>query len=306
MNTTAQPAASPPGQQDGQGEPHDPVSCRGFFIAACVLLLLLSIVYLVSHRKPRETAEPLSVQLLQLAADARQAVGGEEPATALEAVIAACRRELEPTLEINGMASVADRMVESLNSAHEQLTADEEVQVPIVDDGGAGAGQGQGGGATRTEEEKLEAAKAELAALDGLIVEVATDEAESGPLSSSRRYFWGERPWVYLEIFFWALAGVLVHLIVTAAVYMRRHSFFASGIWQHLALMIATPFLTFAFVTLLSLVTLTISVAGEPAVIDLSDPRVLVVVSFLVASRPWGLWDWLKATAKSFFRTADE
>ncbi len=301
-NSTPEPEkADPPAAAP---EKHDPVAGKQFFTVLCGLLLLLVAVYVYLHKTAHSAEEPLSVQLLEVATKAREATGDEDPAAAIGKVLASTRRRLEPMLEVNGMASVADRLVASLTEA-QKLVAAEDGPAPEeeIDNGDK---KGDDEEEMTAAQKRAEAARVELAKINGLIVEVAENEVGVDPLSASPSYFWRTRPWLYLEIFLWALAGILVHLIVTSGVYMRKGKFFKPGIWQHIALLIAAPFLTFVFVTLLSLVTLNISISDQPAEVDFSDPRLLVAVSFLVASRPWALWDFLKATAKTFFKSVDD
>ena len=122
------------------------------------------------------------------------------------------------------------------------------------------------------------------------------------PIVTSGGYFWADSPNRYLEILFWATFGILVHLLVRTSVYLKDEKFWATGIYQHVALLFSVPLLTFVFVTLLSLVRLEVAFWGEQGTqLDLRDARILIAISFLVASRPWGLWDYLKSAAGRLF-----
>ncbi|HSN74034.1 MAG TPA: carboxypeptidase regulatory-like domain-containing protein [Anaerolineae bacterium] len=113
----------------------------------------------------------------------------------------------------------------------------------------------------------------------------------------SAGFWWTRQPWLFLEVLLWGLAGVLVNLIFTTGNYLRWHRFYVEGIFLHTAQLLAVPLLALVFVFLLSQVTLTIEIAGMSDVrLDLSDPRILAAVSFLISAQPWALWDFARQT----------
>ena len=110
--------------------------------------------------------------------------------------------------------------------------------------------------------------------------------------------FWDQEPWSYLEVVFWAITGTLVHLIIRIGSYLRWGHFYREGIVMHIAQMITIPLLALVLVWLLSTVELTVTFVGDNNLqLDLSDPRLLAAVSFLIGSRPWDVWDVLQETA---------
>lgn len=112
-------------------------------------------------------------------------------------------------------------------------------------------------------------------------------------------FLWSEEPLRFLEVFFWGLAGVLVDKLMSIGYYLRRGTFYRSGILMHISHIISVPLLTLVVVFLLSLVTLSLKLAGSSEVkLDLSDPRILVAVSFILGSRPWGLRDFVQRSSE--------
>jgi hypothetical protein len=125
-------------------------------------------------------------------------------------------------------------------------------------------------------------------------------QAVAGLLNAARvrGYFWNQVPLRYLEVIFWALAGVLVNLILTSGSYLRWRRFYREGIILHVAQIVAVPVLALIFVFLLSLVKINLMLVGTAqATLDLSDPRVLVAISFIIGSRPWNLWNFIQERA---------
>ena len=58
---------------------------------------------------------------------------------------------------------------------------------------------------------------------------------------------------------------------------------------MHISHLVSFPLMVLIVVFILSLVTLSITLAGDEVSLDLADPRVLVAVSFILGSRPWVL-----------------
>jgi hypothetical protein len=105
-------------------------------------------------------------------------------------------------------------------------------------------------------------------------------------------------PFRYLEVFFWGLAGILVALILSSGNYLRWRHFYREGIWQHIAQIVTIPLLALVVVLLLSQVTVAITLANSTGLqINLSDPRLLAAVAFLIGVQPWDTWRFVRETA---------
>jgi hypothetical protein len=116
--------------------------------------------------------------------------------------------------------------------------------------------------------------------------------------STQPGFFWRAEPWRFLEVLLWGLAGILTSLIITTGGYFRRNRFYREGLYQHLAQIVTIPLLALVAVLILSLATLRITLAGGNEVqLDLSDPTILAAVSFLIGSRPWEIWGFVRETA---------
>jgi hypothetical protein len=130
-----------------------------------------------------------------------------------------------------------------------------------------------------------------LATLQRLVE--APSDAEVGP--------WSQDPWRFLEILSWGLAGILVHKILRIGWYLRSQKFYREGFVMHVAHLVCTPLLVLVAVLLLSLVTLNITLAGgNELTVDLSEPSIMVAVSFLLGTVPWPLWNFIEDTAERF------
>jgi hypothetical protein len=117
----------------------------------------------------------------------------------------------------------------------------------------------------------------------------------------ARFSFWSDDPLRFVEILFWALAGILVSKIFTVSWYLRSHRFYREGMLMHIAHLAATPILVLVTILLLSLVTLEFTLANGNAIsIDLSDPRIMVAFAFIIGTSPWPLWNFILNTAKRF------
>lgn len=129
-----------------------------------------------------------------------------------------------------------------------------------------------------------------------IVLHLVFPQINKGTQSS---FLWGDEPFRFLEVLFWGLAGVLVDKLMSIGYYLRRSTFYRSGILMHISHIISVPLLTLVVVFLLSLVTLSMTLTGNNEVqLDLSDPRILVAVSFILGSRPWGLRDFIQRTAE--------
>ncbi len=90
-------------------------------------------------------------------------------------------------------------------------------------------------------------------------------------------------------------------MIVSCGYCIYEVRFYSDGIYWHVVNLLTVPLLVLVFVLLLSQVTLTISVASSYDMrLDLSNPLVLVAVSFLLGVLPWNLWRRLRQFADVF------
>ncbi len=110
---------------------------------------------------------------------------------------------------------------------------------------------------------------------------------------------WDQDPQRFFEVLMWGLAGVLVYKIITVGWYLRNQRFYREGLVMHIGHIVTTPLLVLVAVLLLSLATLSIKLAsGNQLTLDLSDPRIMAAVSFLLGTSPWPLWNFIEDTAK--------
>lgn len=129
-----------------------------------------------------------------------------------------------------------------------------------------------------------------------IVLHLVFPQINKGAQSS---FLWGDEPFRFLEVLFWGLAGVLVDKLMSIGYYLRRGTFYRSGILMHVSHLISVPLLSVVIVFLLSLVTLSLTLTSNNEItLDLSDPRVLVAVSFILGSRPWGMRDFIQRTAE--------
>lgn len=148
--------------------------------------------------------------------------------------------------------------------------------------------------------ETLEAS-AEADRRDELLARLSTLERLVETPSDPRVGPWGEDPLRFLEVLFWALAGILVNKIIVVGWYLRSQRFYREGLVMHIAHLVSTPVLVLVAVLLLSVVTLEITLAGGNQLsVDLSEPTMMVAVSFLLGTIPWPLWNFIEETAERF------
>lgn len=118
---------------------------------------------------------------------------------------------------------------------------------------------------------------------------------------------WTLPPWNYLEILFWALAGILSSKILTTGYYLRRRRFYQEGIYMHLSHIVAIPFMVLVAMILLSLISFEINISGgTPARFSLADPSFLAAFSFILAAQPWEIWDFIKDAGQAIRRRKDD
>jgi hypothetical protein len=236
----------------------------GFIIVLGAVLAVLVIAYIGLHSRFPDPGRPESAALLILVDQARAEAGqvedpGKSQKLAASLVKAAALWESVKTADLQGLP---------------------EKDIAFISDTLAEGGKSILG-QTKTE------ALASLEALGSLLKGIRV-----------MSYFWNQAPARYLEVIFWALAGVLVNLILTCGSYLRWKHFYREGIYLHVAQIVTVPFLALIFVFLASLVKINLTLVGTAqATLDLSDPRVLVALSFIIGSRPWALWEFVQERA---------
>ena len=240
---------------------------RNLFIGLLVALGVVVALYVGLHLAfPREP-EPLSATLPTLIARAEEQVADAETISESEALLATVgeiKAGVETALDKNADLEAADREIvtEAADALEAAAKADQKAEL-----------------------------LAGLATLQRL-VETPSD-AEVGP--------WIQDPWRFLEILLWGLAGILVNKIISIGWYLRSQRFFREGFVMHIAHLVSTPLLVLVAVLLLSLVTLNITLAGgNELTVDLSEPSIMVAVSFLLGTIPWPLWNFIEDTAERF------
>jgi hypothetical protein len=245
---------------------HDEKAGRWFFIALCIALGALALLYVGLHVAFPYRNAPVSEVLLSLAEQAENQAnalpGGAKPAESAPLVAAVA--EIKSTWNAISETQVA------LIPADRELLAGRLAEVER-----AVAGN------------DLQAVVTGLAGLRRLV--------ENPP---SRGLFWTRESFRFLEVFFWGLAGILTALILSSGSYLRWRRFYREGIWQHVAQIVTIPLLALVFVLLLSQVTLSLTLTNNTALrIDLSDPRLLAAVAFLIGVQPWNTWRFIRETA---------
>ena len=240
---------------------------RNLFIGLLVTLGVLIALYVTLHLVfPREPA-PLSTTLGTLIARAEEQAADAEKVSESAALLATVG-EIKAGVEI------------ALDKSTGLDAADREIVSKLTDAVEASAQADQ-------KEELL----SRLATLRRLVD--TPSDAEVGP--------WDQDPWRFLEVLFWALAGILVNKIIVVGWYLRSQRFYREGFVMHIAHLVSTPLLVLVAVLLLSLVTLNITLAGgNELTVDLSEPSIMVAVSFLLGTIPWPLWNFIEDTAERF------
>jgi multidrug efflux pump subunit AcrA (membrane-fusion protein) len=100
-------------------------------------------------------------------------------------------------------------------------------------------------------------------------------------------YYWTGEPGRYIEVLFWALAGVVVSQLVDTSTYLRRGTYLRDGLW----------FLSCYY----PLATLEITLdSGGKIRLDLGDPRILAAVAFIFGLSFWRSWDSLQGFSQRF------
>ena len=115
--------------------------------------------------------------------------------------------------------------------------------------------------------------------------------------STKDTFIWTQGSWWYLELILWSLAGILVNKIINVGWYLRSGRFYKEGMVMHVAHLVTTPLLVLVTVIILSLVELTIKIIENEVILDLSDPKIMIAVTFLLGTSPWPLWNFVQGTA---------
>lgn len=112
-------------------------------------------------------------------------------------------------------------------------------------------------------------------------------------------FFWTEDPWRILEISLVALIAVLGSKIVQIGFYLQRGTFYPEGVFTHIAHILVHPLFVVAVVLFISLGSFQLTIANESSItIDLSNPIVLVSVSFLLGLVPWPVYNFIRDSAE--------
>jgi len=111
-------------------------------------------------------------------------------------------------------------------------------------------------------------------------------------------YLWSKMPGRFLEILFWAAAGALVNLIWTTGLYLRQGRFYREGIVMHYSQLVVIPIMVLVVVMLLSIFSIEFKFQESSNLkLDLDNPIMLITLSFLLASRPWAIRDFIRKRA---------
>jgi hypothetical protein len=235
-----------------------------FWVGLVIALALLVALYVALHIAFPLKPTPLGATLPTLIAEAqKQLEKTDKPSGSAELMVAIA--------QLNSTVGVLVKS-RDLNAADQAAAAAllSAIEAAVADNRGADA-------------------KAGLASLGQLIRPLS--EPVVGP--------WGRDTWRFLEVLLWGLAGILVNKIIKTGWYLRSQRFYREGIVMHLAHIFTTPLLVLVVVLLLSLATLSVTLAsGNQLTLDLSDPRILIAVSFLLASSPWQVWGFIQDTAE--------
>lgn len=240
----------------------DQVLGQRFMYILIAALVLLMLIYAGLHAWIRPEPEKFSTTLLTLLDQAAAVQSADTPAgSALLAPLAADIHD--------GLASALDGQTAISQTDQAMLLAISE-RAETLSQAGSGA-----------------EAQARLANLRTLL------DRPAGPYS----IFWREEPLRFLEVFFWALAGVLVNKIVEVGSYLRWGSFFREGLPMHLSHLATIPILVMVMTLLLSMASVQLDLmGGNQLKLNLNIPALLAAVSFMLGSRFWSVWSFIRST----------
>jgi hypothetical protein len=247
-----------------KGARHDQRMGQTFFWVLVVALAALAYVYIRLHSRVLPKEEPLSATILTMITQAQEQASGE--------VEVSQNTELAFTVaEIKGTWRVISATARVLDDQDRKLVT---ALIAGIEESIKGNARDQ--------------VVARLETLHRLVKDPPADG-----------FFWRQEPWEFVEVLMWGLAGVLVSLIITTGRYLFRQSFWPRGLYMHLSQIIGVPLMALVFVWLLSKTTLSLVVAGNQVQLNLSEPRILAAVSFVIGSRPWILWGFITQTAET-------
>ncbi len=241
-----------------------------FFGALCLLLGLLTGIYLWAHSRYAPKPEP------EIAALVSQIEQAREMAAAIKGV------EQVPESDLQSLRNTIAALEENWNSVSNSiisLTEGQKGQVNIL------------------------ASRAETAVAGDKPQDVELALANLQSVFENQRsiYFWSQPPSNYLEVLFWSFAGILVSLLITSGYYLRRGMFYSQGIWMHVSHLLSVPVLALVVVFLISQIKLTVQISDSELALDISDPRILAALSFIIAVLPWKILDFIRGAAGNFF-----
>ena len=111
-------------------------------------------------------------------------------------------------------------------------------------------------------------------------------------------YFWSHEPAKFLEVFLWGLAGALVSKIIEIGGYLRWRRFYQEGMVLHVAHIVTVPLLALVTAMLLAQIEFTFALeGGSNLTLNLSQPNMLVALSFVIGTVPWKIWGFIQSTA---------
>jgi len=111
-------------------------------------------------------------------------------------------------------------------------------------------------------------------------------------------YFWSHEPAKFLEVFLWGLAGALVSKIIEVGGYLRWRRFYQEGMVLHVAHIVTVPLLALVTAMLLAQIEFTFALeGGSNLTLNLSQPNMLVALSFVIGTVPWKIWGFIQSTA---------
>jgi flagellar biosynthesis protein FliQ len=70
---------------------------------------------------------------------------------------------------------------------------------------------------------------------------------------------------------------------------------------MHVSHLLSVPLLALVVVFLISQVKLTVQIDESEVALDVSDPRLLVALSFIIAARPWAMLNFVREAGSRFF-----
>ena len=241
-----------------------------FFGALCLLLGALAGIYLWAHSRYAPRPEPELAALMSQVGQARE--------------IAAQIREGQEIPE-----SLLQSLRNTITALKENWTSVSNSIISIT------GGQNQ--------QVNLLVSRAETAVMGDRPqdVDLALANLQSVFENPRSMYFWSQPHSNYLEVLLWSLAGILVSLLITTGYYLRRRMFYAEGIWMHVSHLLSVPVLALVVVFLISQIKLTVQIENSELALDISDPRILAALSFIIAVLPWRILDFIRGAAGSFF-----